>query len=72
MTKLEVLDEDGKPTTDNYGKPTTDLVVSMENRIVKPVNPGLTKEYNFTLKATISGGDFTITSRKTLRVVGQG
>ena len=64
MTKLEVLDEDGK----RY----TDLVASMEDMIVKPVKPWLIKEYKFTLKATISGGDFTITSKKTLSVVSQG
>jgi len=66
MTNLEVLDEDGKPSTN--------LTVSMEDRIVKPkwINKsGWLGDYNFTLKATISGGDFTITSKKTLRVVGQ-
>ena len=63
MTNLEVFDEEGK-------KPYTNLTVSMKDGIVKPVeSPSVSKDYNFTLKATISGEDFVITSKKTLRVV---
>jgi len=64
MTLIEVLDDDEMPATD--------LVVSMKDMIVKPVNPALEKEYNFTVKATISGGDYTITTKKKLRVLGEG
>lgn len=45
-----------------------DLIVKVGNDLAIPKNKLLEQEYNFIIKATISGGDFVITSNKTLRV----
>jgi hypothetical protein len=55
MTSLEVLDENGN-------KPHANLTISMKDGIVKPSKPLLEHEYHFKLRATISGGDFIITT----------
>ena len=62
MTALEVLDEEGEPFNQ--------MVISMKDMIVKPMDVQTPKQYNFTIKATISGGDFTVTSKKILKVIG--
>ena len=59
VTKIEAVD-DKKKVID-------DLEVSLEEMKIKPKQPLLRKEYNFTLKAYVNGGNFTITSNKTLR-----
>ena len=53
---------------DEEENPITDLKVSLLDKVVKPLNPDLTKVYNFTLKAIVDGGDFIITTNKTLIV----
>ena len=59
ITGIEAVDE--KENVIN------DLEVSLEEMKIKPKQPLLRKEYNFTLKAYVNGGNFTITSNKTLR-----
>jgi hypothetical protein len=61
ITKVEPIDEEGVVIKD--------LIVSLEKNTIKPVNPNLKKEYKFSLKAYVNGGNFTITTNKTLNMI---
>ena len=60
---MEVLDENGNVSTS--------LRISMKDMVVIPVDSFKERDYNFTIRASISDGDYTITTNKTLKVENQ-
>ena len=59
VTKMEAVDEE-----ENL---IEDLEVSLEENKIKPKEVLMKKEYNFKLKAYVTGGNFSISTNKTLR-----
>ena len=57
---LEAVDENGAAISE--------LIASVQDMTVKPVNPLLNKDYTFYVKATSSGGGTVTTTVKSLRV----
>ena len=60
LISVEAVDEEENPITD--------LIASLQDNLIKPIDPNLTKVYNFTLKATVGGGNYIITTNKTFIV----
>jgi len=60
ITDIEAIDEG-----ENI---ISDLEVSLVDNQIRPKDPKLNNEYNFTLRATVNGGNYTIGTNKTFRV----
>ena len=53
---------------DEGGNPMNNLIVSFEERTVKPVDPSLEIDYNFKVRAIYNYGGEAITTTKSLRI----